>query len=467
MTVVLKDRKSYIQQSEFNEQRFNKFIDDIVADTGKYFDPEEINDLKQKLIRDITARKEIKAETLFDMIVRESNDRINQFTPHYTYLSASAFRRKLYKEAAKERGFDYRKGYGDYYTFVYMMTEKGIYDDSILKSYSKTEIQEAGKWIDKSKDQLFSYAGLFLLNKNYLAKGYNGETLELPQERFMTTALYLLKDEKKSERMHYVKEAYWALSNHLIGLATPTLTNAGRPMGTLSSCHILTMDDSLKSIMDVIKDTATFSQNGAGIGIYMGYLRADGSWIRGYKGRSNGIVGPAKLLNEIANYVNQLGQRKGGIALYLPVWHADIFDFLDLRLKTGSQERRAHSIFTAVCLPDEFMRRLNSRGNWTIFDPYEVRTKLGFDINKMYDKKELNEYEEPNPEDHAFTYHYRLIENSNLELSKTVSATDIYKSIYEARKTGGTPYIYFSDTAARMNPNSHRGQPLGSNLCSI
>lgn len=465
MTIITKDRKSHIQRTEFDVSRFNRFVDEIVKDSTKQFQEAEIDEFKKVIIDQVSLKESIEAEKLFDLIIRESNDNITKDTPQYTYLSASSLLRKLYKEASKERGFDYKKGYGDYYSFVFMMTEKGLYSDEIISAYSEEELRQAGSFIDKSKDRLFSYPGLFLLNKNYLIKGYKNEQMELPQERFLTTALYLMKDEPVNKRLDYVNEAYWVMSNHFVGLATPTLMNSGRPLGSLSSCHILTMADSLQSIMDVLKDTATFSQNGSGIGIYLGYLRADGSWIRGYKGRSTGVVHPCRLLNNVAEYVNQLGARKGGISAYLPVWHLDIFDFLDLRLKTGSQERRAHSIFTAVCLPDEFMRRLNSRETWTIFDPYEVNKKLGFDLNRLYDKKKLQEGEIPNPIDHAFTYSYRIAEQSDLELKKVIKATDIYKNIYNARKTGGTPFMYFSDTAARKNPNSHAGSPLGSNLC--
>jgi ribonucleoside-diphosphate reductase alpha chain len=466
VTLVIKDRKSHIQKTEFNRNRFSRFVDEIVENSKREFDKETIENLKNSIIDQLNGRSEIEAEKLFDLIIRESNDHIAKDSPHFTYLSASTLLRKIYKIASKERGFDYKKGYGDYYSFVLMMVEKGLYSEDIIKSYSEKELRQAGKLIDKEKDTIFSYAGLFLLDKNYLMKGYSGEQLELPQERFLTTALYLMKDEKVEKRIDYVKEAYWVLSNHYVGLATPTLMNSGRPLGTLSSCHILTMGDSLNSIMDVIKDIATLSQNGAGIGAYLGYLRADGSWIRGYKGRSTGVIHPCRLLGNIAEYVNQLGARKGGIAAYLPVWHLDIFDFLDLRLKTGSQERRAHSIFTAVCIPDEFMRRVKNRETWTVFDPYEVKKKLGFDLNELYDKKRLENNEEPNPTEHAFTYYYRMAENSDLELKRVVQAKDIYGGIYTARKTGGTPFLYFSDTAARNNPNSHKGSPKGSNLCS-
>ncbi|MFO1442978.1 ribonucleoside-diphosphate reductase subunit alpha [Bacillus sp. Bva_UNVM-123] len=466
MTLITKDRKSHIQKTEFNKERFDKFVNEIVQDSEKKFEPSAIKQLKDNIIVQLEGRSEIEAERLFDLIIRESNDNITKNTPSFTYLSASALLRKIYKKASKERGFDYRKGYGDYYSFVLMMTEKGLYSEDIIKSYSEKELKQAGKIIDKNKDRLFSYAGLFLLDKNYLIKSYSGKQLELPQERFLTTALYLMKDEKKTKRMDYVREAYWVLSNQYVGLATPTLMNSGRPLGTLSSCHILTMDDSLKSIMDVIKDVSTFSQNGAGIGTYLGYLRAGGSWIRGYKGRSTGVVHPCRLLSNIAEYVDQLGARKGGIAVYLPLWHLDIFDFLDLRLKTGSQERRAHSIFTAVCIPDEFMRRLNNRETWTIVDPYEVNKKLGIDLNTLYDNKKLRDGEIPNEVDHAFTYYYRIVEKSELELKRVVQAKDIYANIYTARKTGGTPFLYYSDTSARMNPNSHKGIPHASNLCT-
>lgn len=467
MTVVIKDRKSHIQKSAFDKERFCRFVDQIVADSGYKFNKEAIDTIKKNVIEYVLTKEEIEAERLFDLIIREANDMITAQTPEFTYLSSSTLRRKLYKQASKNRGFDYHRGYGDYYSLVVQLTEQGLYSEDILNSYTPEEIKEAGKYIDPEKDKKFSYAGLYLLADTYLVKGYNGEILELPQERFLTTALYLMKDEVKERRMQLVKEAYWALSNHYVGLATPTLKNSGTPHGTLSSCHIVTFDDDLDSIMNGLKQIAKFSQNGAGLGVFLGFLRANGSWIRGYKGRATGITHPSRLLSVLAEYVNQLGQRKAGIAAYLPVWHYDIFDFLDLRLKTGSQETRAHSIKTAVTIPDEFMRRLEKKELWTIFDPYELKKKLNIDLNRLYDKKVLKENEEPNPEDHAFTYFYRLAEKSDkLELKKTVKATDIYRSIFIARKTGGTPYLYFHDTAARYNPNEHVGMPYGSNLCS-
>lgn len=493
------------KQSRFDQHRFQESLEQMFKDSGRIgqFSKSERENFMQNLLYRIEARPEIESMDLYDYIIRESNERTDEKTPQYSYLSASVLLKKLYKKVARTRGYAYGDEYKNFADFVIEMVEKGVYSPVLTEAYTYEELETAGRLLDPSKDRLFSYPGLFLLQKNYLSKlpdatmsddfsfedmeseeGFSRvadyldkiqfakknaskDIVELPQERFLTVALYLMLLEDKEHRLAHVAEAYWALSNHYIGLATPTLTNSGRPQGTLSSCHILTMGDSLNSILDVIKDTGTFSQNGAGIGIYMGNLRANGSWIRKYIGSATGVVGPAKLFNEISQYVNQLNQRKGGIAVYLPLDHADIFDFLDLRLRTGSQERRAHSLFTAVTIPDEFMRRLKSKGDWTVFDPYEVKKKLGFDLHRMYDREKLKEGETPDKERHAYTYHYLLAESSDLlQLRRTVPIRQVYESIYRARKTGGTPYLYFSDTAARMNPNDHVGMPLGSNLCS-
>lgn len=472
MTKVLKDRESYVDTKDFDKDRFHRFVDDIIdnADINpNIFTPTHREEFKIVLVEKIEQRKDVSLGELYDLIIREADDNTSIHAPHYSKIAASAFLRKLYKIASNERGQFKKDIYTQYPSLVKLLTEKGIYSEELLQNYTVDELATAGAFIDPSKDRLFSYAGLFLLNRSYLAQTGPQLTIELPQERLLTCALYLMMLEPKDKRLDLVKETYWALSNHYVGLATPTLSNAGKSMGTLSSCHILTMDDSLKSIMNVLTDAATFSQNGAGLGVFMGYLRSNGSWIRGKKGAASGIIGPSSLQNALADYVNQLGVRKGGIAVYLPIWHRDVFDFLDLRLKTGSQERRAHSLYTGLTIPDEFMRRLRRSmdATFTLFDPYEVNKKLGIDLNRLYDKKRLQEDEEPNPEDHAFTYHYRLAEASTqLLLRKEVSMRDLYKPIFNARKSGGTPYLYFHDTAARLNPNDHAGMPMSSNLCT-
>lgn len=467
MTLVTKNRKSYIQESEFMLERFDRFFDEIIEESGREYDKELIDEIKKLVIRDVTSRDKIEAIVLFDLIIRYTNDKTDKNNTDLTYLSAATMRRKLYKEASKNRGYHYKNTYGDYLSLVVMLIEEGIYDPSLLKAYTEDELRQAGTFIQSELDRKFNFPGVLALNNGYLKKGYNGDTLELPQERFLTMVLYLMQLEDKDVRMELVKEAYWVVSNHYVGIATPTLMNSGSPNGTLSSCHITTTPDDLNGIMDVNKQIAKFSQNGAGIGNYLGFLRSEGSWIRGFKGRSTGVLHPARLQSVIAEYVNQLGSRIAGLSIYLPVWHYDIFTFLDLRLKTGSQEKRAHSIKTGVCLPDEFMRRLKNKETWTVFDPYEFEMRMGVNINYLFDEVKLKDGETPNEKDHAFTYWYRKAEeNMDFEIKKVVKASDIYKPIYISRKTSGVPYMYYSDTAARMNPNSHAGMIHCSNLCT-
>lgn len=216
---------------------------------------------------------------------------------------------------------------------------------------------------------------MYLLATRYLATDSERNVYELPQERWLTIALYLMQNEPKEKRMKLVEEAYWALSNLYMTVATPTLANAGKVGGQLSSCFIDTVDDSLQGIYDSNTDVARVSKHGGGVGAYLGYVRSTGAAIRGVKGASGGVIPWIKQLNNTAVSVDQLGQRKGAIAVYLDVFHKDIESFLDLRLNNGDQRLRAHDVFTAVCIPDIFMEAVERRGEWYLFDPHEVKAK--------------------------------------------------------------------------------------------
>lgn len=309
-TIIYKDRKSYIQEHEFNLARFNRYFQELVDDI-----PEDVTipqDVVDKVFNEtvefITSFERVQADKLVDYIIRVVNDNIDTTRPELKWLSASASRRQLYKWVGMNRGFDYKKGYGDFYQLIKMGVEKGIYHEDLIKLYTEEEINKIGKMIDPKRDKLLDIAGITLLRANYLKKDYNGYPIELPQERYLTTAMFLMKDEDKKKRMKLIEESYWVSSNHFIGLATPTLISGGTPKGSLSSCQIITMGDDLINIFDVMKETARFSQAGAGVGLFLGFLRSNGSWIRGYKDRASGIVHPARLLSVLAEYVNQLGK---------------------------------------------------------------------------------------------------------------------------------------------------------------
>src|SRR5699024_1365670 len=254
-----------------------------------------------------------------------------------------------------------------------------------------------------------------------------------------------------------VLEAYWALSQLYMTVATPTLANAGKTHGQLSSCFIDTVDDSLQSIYDSNTDIAQLSKNGGGIGVYMGKVRAIGSAIKGFKGMYSGVVPWIKQLNNTAVSVDQLGNRKGAISVYLDVWHRDIEDFLDLKLNNGDERLRAHDVYTGVTLPDYFMEKVEKRENWYLFDPHEVRTKLGFSLEDFYDEEKGSG---------SFREKYEECVQANLSSLKTVPAIDVMKRIMRSQLETGAPFMFYRDEVNRNNANSHEGIVYCSNLCT-
>ncbi|ECW8276435.1 ribonucleoside-diphosphate reductase subunit alpha, partial [Listeria monocytogenes] len=328
---------------------------------------------------------------------------------------------------------------------------------NILKNYSKEDLIAAGKLIDPEKDKLFTYNGLYLLATRYLATDSERNVYELPQERWLTIALYLMQNEPKEKRMKLVEEAYWALSNLYMTVATPTLANAGKVGGQLSSCFIDTVDDSLQGIYDSNTDVARVSKHGGGVGAYLGYVRSTGAAIRGVKGASGGVIPWIKQLNNTAVSVDQLGQRKGAIAVYLDVFHKDIESFLDLRLNNGDQRLRAHDVFTAVCIPDIFMEAVERRGEWYLFDPHEVKAKKGWYLQDFYDETKG---------EGTFREKYDELVADETISKKIVKAIDIMKRVMMSQLETGNPFMFYRDEVNRMNPNKHEGMVYSSNLCT-
>ncbi|EGT1721538.1 ribonucleoside-diphosphate reductase subunit alpha, partial [Listeria monocytogenes] len=324
-------------------------------------------------------------------------------------------------------------------------------------NYSKEDLIAAGKLIDPEKDKLFTYNGLYLLATRYLATDSERNVYELPQERWLTIALYLMQNEPKEKRMKLVEEAYWALSNLYMTVATPTLANAGKVGGQLSSCFIDTVDDSLQGIYDSNTDVARVSKHGGGVGAYLGYVRSTGAAIRGVKGASGGVIPWIKQLNNTAVSVDQLGQRKGAIAVYLDVFHKDIESFLDLRLNNGDQRLRAHDVFTAVCIPDIFMEAVERRGEWYLFDPHEVKAKKGWYLQDFYDESKG---------EGTFREKYEELVADETISKKIVKAIDIMKRIMMSQLETGNPFMFYRDEVNRMNPNKHEGMVYSSNLCT-
>ncbi|HSJ39314.1 MAG TPA: ribonucleotide reductase N-terminal alpha domain-containing protein, partial [Planococcus sp. (in: firmicutes)] len=313
-------------------------------------------------------------------------NRISMDEPNWTFLAAELYASDLYRQAAASRGYQAEERYGDFYHLIEKLSRSGIYSNELMDAYSEAEIRELGAIIEPDRDLLFNYIGLFLLADRYLAKDYDAHLHELPQERFLVIAMTLMKNEKKDQRIALVKEAYWAMSNLYMTVATPTLSNAGKSFGQLSSCFIDTVDDSLDGIYLNNWDIARLSKDGGGLGVYYGKVRALGSDIKKFKSNSSGVIPWIRLINDTAVSVDQLGQRQGAVAIYLDVFHKDIMNgFLDLKTNNGDERRKAHDIFTGVTLPDLFMEKLSetdengrSVGEWQTFCPHQVKQVMGW-----------------------------------------------------------------------------------------
>lgn len=450
-TYIVKDGGN--RKLEFNHARLDRYLNKVHEEFPKL----EIEDYKRKIFNFIEKKEDYAADDLVDYLIREAEARTDIHIPEWEHFAARLYLNKLYKKASKNRFYNDDDKYGSYIGLQESLGERGIYSGNILKNYSKEELIEAGKLIDPEKDKLFTYNGLYLLATRYLATDSERNVYELPQERWLTIALYLMQNEGKEKRMELVKEAYWALSNLYMTVATPTLANAGKVGGQLSSCFIDTVDDSLQGIYDSNTDVARVSKHGGGVGAYLGYVRSTGAAIRGVKGASGGVIPWIKQLNNTAVSVDQLGQRKGAISVYLDVFHKDIEAFLDLRLNNGDQRLRAHDVFTAVCIPDVFMEAVERRGEWYLFDPHEVHDKKGWYLQDFYDEKKG---------EGTFREKYDELVADETISKKIVKAIDIAKRIMLSQLETGNPFMFYRDEVNRMNPNKHEGRIYSSNLCT-
>ncbi|MED1863176.1 ribonucleoside-diphosphate reductase subunit alpha [Fictibacillus nanhaiensis] len=395
--------------------------------------------------------------SLYRQLIMEALNGLNAEEPQWTFVASQIYLKQLYEEVMVNRDEAEKQPYTNLYGLISKLVSLNIYDDTILTSYSKEELKNAENMIDPTRDRLFTYIGLKTLADRYLAKGFNHEIYELPQERWMLIALFLMRDENPSKRLQLVEEAYWALSNLYMTVATPTLANAGKSYGQLSSCFIDTIDDSLRGIFDSNTDAATVSKGGGGLGIYLGKIRARGSDIKGFKGNSSGVIPWMKQLNNTAVSVDQLGQRQGAIAVYLDIWHKDILEFLDAKLNNGDERMRTHDLFTGVCLPDLFMESVEKREDWYLFDPHEVRKIKGYSLEDFYDETVGSG---------SFREKYAdCVEDERLS-RKSIPAIEIMKRIMKSQLETGTPFMFYRDTVNRLNPNPHKGMVYASNLCT-
>lgn len=298
-------------------------------------------------------------------------------------------------------------------------------------------------YINHDRDYLLDYFGFKTLEKSYLLKDATMVILERPQHMWMRVALALWGD-----NLERVFETYDVMSQKYMTHATPTLFNAGTPRQQLSSCYLLSMhDDSIAGIYKTLGDCAAISKYAGGIGLHVHNIRARGSLIRGTNGTSNGLVPMLRVFNNTARYVDQGGgKRNGSFAIYLEPWHADIDDFLKLKLNSGSEEERARDLFYALWIPDLFMERVEADGEWTLFCPCEapgLADVWGDDFKRLYERYETEG-----------------------RGRKTVKAQKLWFQILDAQMETGTPYLVYKDAANRKSNQQNLGTIKSSNLCS-
>ena len=307
-------------------------------------------------------------------------------------------------------------------------------------------IQENAEFLNShiiyTRDFNYDYFGFKTLERSYLLK-VNGKIVERPQHMLMRVSVGIHLNDLKS-----VIETYDLMSKKFFTHATPTLFNAGTPKPQMSSCFLLAMqDDSIDGIYDTLKQTAKISQSAGGIGLSIHNVRATGSYIRGTNGTSNGIVPMLRVFNDTARYVDQGGgKRKGSFAIYIETWHADIFEFLDLKKNTGKEEMRARDLFFAMWTSDLFMKRVQDNENWTLMCPNEcpgLYDVYGEEFEKMY-----TDYEKAG------------------KGRKTIKAHELWEKILESQIETGTPYMLYKDAANRKSNQKNLGTIRSSNLCT-
>ncbi|WP_340027740.1 ribonucleoside-diphosphate reductase subunit alpha [Paenibacillus sp. FSL H7-0940] len=426
---------------------------------------------KERLVRGVNSklrRDEVTGDEISNAFIMSALELVTKEEPNWKFAAARSLLTSLYKKAATNRRYKSYpdEPYGAFHPLLVDLVKKGIYREELLECYTKEQIDELADCIDYRNDLLFDYIGLLTLAERYLAHDFDGKVMELPQERYMVIAMFLMHQEPAEKRMDLVKEAYWAMSNMYMTAATPTMSNAGKKVaGQLSSCFIDTVDDSLEGIFDSNTDVARLSKMGGGIGVYLGKVRARGSDIRGHQNTSSGVIPWIRQLNNTAVSVDQLGTRKGAIAVYLDVFHKDILAFLDLKLNNGDERMRAHDVFHGICLPDLFMERVSTRGEWSLFCPHETKKVMGWkDENGR--ALGLEDFYDESFGEGAFRDKYEEAVNHPLLSRITVQAIDIMKRVLKSQLETGTPYMFYRDTVNRSNPNRAHGMVYSSNLCT-
>ena len=401
-------------------------------------------------------RDGITTEEIQETLIKTAVDKIDIDRPNWNFVAARLFLYDLYHRVTGFSGYNHLREY----------FEKGEKAGRILPGLKeKYDLDDLNDYIKPERDLQFTYLGIKTLYDRYLIKDKDNHPIELPQQLFMGVAMFLAQNETnpesipdedknkvdlnepKSIRGYWAKKFYDVISKFEVMVATPTLSNARTTRHQLSSCYVGSMNDNIEGIFDDYKEMALLSKFGGGIGWDVSKIRALGSFIDNHKNAAGGVIPWLKITNDIAIAVDQLGTRKGAIAVYIEPWHMDILDFLDLKKNSGEERRRAHDLFPALWIPDLFMKRVERDEMWTLFDPYDVG-----DLTDLYGEE--------------FEKKYIEYENDENIPKRRIKAKDLWKKILLEYYETGNPFLCFKDNANRRNQNNHSGIIRSSNLCT-
>ena len=400
--------------------------EDLVKQLGISLNVAKLTQLvTQGLTNNITTQE-------IDHLSSETAISLSVYEPDYDRLAARIFMDNLHKNTSS--------------TFSQSMDQlKSILHERVIDYIQRFSV-ELDQAIVHERDFQYSYFACKTLEKSYLLKNVDGKVTERPQYMLMRVAIGIHYNGTISD----VIETYQAMSLMYVTHASPTLFNGGTKFPQLSSCFLLGMEDSLDGIYNALHHSAMISKHGGGIGINMTNIRSKGSAITSTNGTSDGIIPMIRVFNETARYVNQSGKRKGSIAMYMEPWHPEIVSFLELRLNSGNEDLRARDIFTAMWIPDLFMKRVHENSTWTLFDPHTIQSKMGVCLQDI----------------HGDEFDTLYLQAESLGLGTTVSARDIWLKIVNSQIETGTPYLLYKDAVNRCNNQSNIGVIRGSNLCA-
>lgn len=383
-------------------------------------------------------------------LIKAAVELITPQAPNWEYIASRLYALELRKALDKE---EETLQIDSFYAKIKYLTNEGLYGRYILEHYTKEEIDRLAQGIENERTQLLTYSSLHLIAKRYVIRSGSHVLLESPQEMFMGIAMHLALPEGEN-KVFWAKKIYDILSQLKVTMATPTMSNARKPLSQLSSCFIDVMPDNLIGIYRTIDNFAQVSKFGGGMGIYLGKIRAVGSDIRGFKGVAGGVLKWVKLANDTAIAVDQLGVRQGSVALYLDIWHRDMPEFLQIRTNNGDDRMKAHDVFPGVCVPDYYWQQLeeNPNGTWYLLCPHEVLSTKGYALEDYHGDE--------------WTKRYLDCLADNRLAKRAISLKDMLRLIIKSAVETGTPFIFNRDTVNRMNPNAHQGMIYCSNLCT-